>query len=159
MADLSKPLRTMKRILILLLALICVSSCATFKPQQRSTYSYFLDYRPYTSEGFFVSPDPYTGEFESLGELYMEVFPEQKEINIDDKDKYDRVVYWGTQAYGFERIAHAELLEMAVKKAESMGANGIANLKIEKHSESSINASTASSRIVYNIYGLCIKTK
>ena len=89
----------------------------------------------------------------------MEVFPEQKEINIDDKDKYDRVVYWGTQAYGFERIVHAELLEMAVNKAISMGANGIANIKIEKRSESSINASTASSRIVYNIYGLCIKIK
>lgn len=159
MADLSKLLRTMKRILILLLALICFSSCATFRPQQRSTFAYFLDYRPYTSEGFFISPDPYTGEFESLGELYIEVLPEQKAINIEDEDKYDNVMYWGTQAYGFERISHAELLEMAVHKAVLKDANGIANLKIEKCSESSTNGSIVSSRIVYKIYGLCIKIK
>lgn len=133
------------------------TSCATFKPQQRSYSISFLDYRPYTSEGFFISPDPYTGEFEALGELYLEVQPEQKEIDIKNKDNYDSIVYWGTQAYGFERINHAELLEMAVKRAVSVGANGIANIRITKTTGATINASVASTSIVYKIEGLCIK--
>lgn len=133
------------------------TSCAIFKPQQRSYSISFLDYRPYTSEGFFISPDPYTGEFEALGELYLEVQPEQKEIDIKNKDNYDSIVYWGTQAYGFERINHAELLEMAVKRAVSVGANGIANIRITKTTGAIINASVASTSIVYKIEGLCIK--
>lgn len=149
----------MKKYFLIIALALCATSCATFKPQQRSYTISFLDYRPYTSEGFFISPDPYTGEFETLGELYLEIFPEQKEIDIKHKDNYDRVVYWGTQAYGFERINHAELLEMAVKRALSVGANGIANIRITKETGTTINASVASASIVYKIEGLCIKIK
>ena len=147
-----------KYFLILALALMA-ASCATFKPQQRATFVAFLDYRPYTCEGFFISPNPYTGEYEPLGELYIEVMPEQKEIDYDQREKYDHPVYWGTQMYGFERINHAELLEMAVKKAVGLGANGIANFSIKKVTNSSINGSVASSTITYQIEGLCIKIK
>ena len=155
MADLSKPLRIMKRILILLLALICLYSCATFIPQQRSVTTVFLDYRQYASQGFFLSPNIYTGEHDALGELFIEVLPEQKEARIDSegnpKGDLDMVTYYFDGAYGFERIYFDELLEIAVEKAKEKGADGICNLKINKTS--------ATGFVRYEVTGLCIKRK
>ena len=145
----------MKRILILLLALIGLSSCGTFIPQQRSITTVFLDYSQYTSQGFFLSPDAYTEEHDALGELFIEVLPEQKEARIDSegnpKGELDMVTYYFDGAYGFERIYFDELLAIAVEKAKEKGADGICNLKISKTSTTGF--------IRYEVTGLCIKRK
>lgn len=31
----------------------------------------FIDYRPFSQEGFLVTPDPYFGKYESLGEILI----------------------------------------------------------------------------------------
>lgn len=144
----------MKRIIILLLALIFTSCSAllpTYYPQKKQAYATFLDFRPYTSEGFFISPDPYTGEFEPLGQLYVEVFPEEKLISAEDRYKYDETHYYGSDLYGFERLSYAEILSQAVVRAVSMGANGIADLKISKV--------TYNGYVRYEASGLCIIIK
>ena len=155
MAHLPKQLRAMKRIMILTAAAMVLASCGTFVPQQRSVITAFLDYRPYTSQGFFLSPDPYTGEHDALGELFIEVLPEKKEARIDSegnpKGDLDMVTYTFEGAYGFERIYFDELLALGVEKAKEMGADGICNLKIRKTS--------ATGFVCYEVTGLCIKRK
>ena len=155
MAHLPKQLRAMKRILILLLALVSLQSCGALfapdEPQQKATFATFLDFRPYTSEGFFISPDSYTGDHETLGELFLTVMPEQKEITESKRSKYDEVQYINGILYGYEIIPYAELLEQAVLRAVSIGADGIADLKIAKY------ANDYSVR--YEVTGLCIKRK
>lgn len=147
--------RNMKRICILLLALISLSSCASlftpYEPQQAQTFATFLDYRPYISEGFFISPDPYTGEHEPLGQLFLEIYPEQKEITESKRNKYDDVRYINGILYGYERIHLADVLEQAVVRAIAMGADGIVNLKIAKI--------TTEYSVRYEATGLCIKRK
>lgn len=143
----------MKRICILLLALISLSSCAAlltpYEPQQKQTLATFLDFRPYTSEGFFISPDSYTGEHEPLGQLIVEILPEQKEITESKRSKYDDVQYINGILYGYERISFSEVLEQAVLRAISMGADGIADLKITKVTNGYF--------VRYEATGLCIK--
>ena len=155
MAHIPKQLRTMKRLFILLLALINLQSCgalfAPYEPQQKATFATFLDFRPYTSEGFFISPDSYTGDHETLGELFLIVMPEQKEITERKRSKYDEVQYINGILYGYEIIPYAELLEQAVLRAVSIGADGIADFKIAKH------ANDYSVR--YEVTGLCIRRK
>ena len=145
----------MKRILILLLALVSLQSCGAlfmpYEPQKKATFATFLDFRPYTSEGFFISPDSYTGDHETLGELFLTVMPEQKEITESKRSKYDEVQYINGILYGYEIIPYAELLEQAVLRAVSIGADGIADLKIAKY------ANDYSVR--YEVTGLCIKRK
>ena len=144
----------MKKLIILLLALMpVITSCSalftTYQPQQRSTFVTFLDFRPYTSEGFFISPDPYNGEFEPIGQIFLTMLPEEKLISEEVRKQYDNVHYYGTDMYGFEKIPYAELLNQAVVRAISMGANGIADLKISKASYNS--------HFIYEVTGLCIK--
>ena len=111
----------------------------------------FLDFRPYTSAGFFISPDAYTGEFEPLGQLYIEIYPEEIEISESKRLKYDEPHYMNGILYGFEYIKFAEILDKAVAKAMEMGADGIADLKIQKV--------TFADRVRYEASGLCIKRK
>lgn len=145
----------MKRICILLLALIGLTSCAAlftpYEPQQKLTFATFLDYREYTLKGFFLSPDSYTGEHEPLGQLFLEIYPEQKEITESKRSKYDDVQYINGILYGYERILFADVLEQAVLQAVSKGADGIVNLKIVKI--------TNGYSVRYEATGLCIKRK
>lgn len=54
-----------KNFLKLLAAIIIVTSCS---PQITTV---LMDYRPYSQEGFLVTPNPYYGEYESLGEILI----------------------------------------------------------------------------------------
>lgn len=137
----------MKKIVLVIAAVLFVS-CSTYSPLQKATYATFLDYRPYNSEGFFLSPDPYSGDCEYLGELFIEVLPEQVVIKNGAYDLYDAIAFYNGKWYGFERLSYAEILQTAVVRAASMGANGITSLKIEKHN---------GSRPFYTVTGLCIK--
>lgn len=155
MAHLPKQLRVMKRIMILTAAAIVLTSCGAlfmpYEPQQRMELASFLDFRPYTSAGFFISPDAYTGEFEPLGQLYIEIYPEEIEISESKRLKYDEPHYMNGILYGYEYIKYAEILDKAVAQAMKMGADGIADLKIQKI--------TIAERVRYEASGLCIKRK
>ena len=61
----------MKR-LVPLLAALMLCSCSVMT-HQRYVSTMFLDFRPYTEAGFFISPNPYTGEFSPLGEINIVV--------------------------------------------------------------------------------------
>lgn len=155
MAHLPKQLRAMKRIMILTAAAIVLTSCGAlfmpYEPQQRTELASFLDFRPYTSAGFFISPDAYTGEFEPLGQLYIEIYPEEIEISEGKRLKYNEPHYVNGILYAYEHIKFAEILDKAVAQAMKMGADGIADLKIQKV--------TFADRVRYEASGLCIKRK
>lgn len=127
----------------------CSALLPIYYPQQKQVFTTFLDYRPYISEGFYISPDSYNGEFEPIGQIFMTILPQEKLISSDDRHNYDNVHYYGSEVYGFERISYAELLNQAVVRAISMGANGIVDLKINK--------TTFNGVISYEISGLTIK--
>lgn len=135
--------------MIILAALVIVSSCSVYRPYQALNVATFLDYRPYVLEGFFVSSDAYPDVCETLGELRMEYYPEQVVIKNADYDKYEMFSYRSMKWYGFPRIQYAQLLQNAVARAKSMGADGLANFSIEHR--------TDGLRPYYIIHGSCIK--
>jgi hypothetical protein len=141
--------------MILTAAAIVLTSCGAlfmpYEPQQRMDLASFLDFRPYTSAGFFISPDAYTGEFEPLGQLYIEIYPEEIEISESKRLKYNEPHYVNGILYAYEHIKFAEVLDKAVAQAMKMGADGIADLKIQKI--------TFADRVRYEASGLCIKRK
>lgn len=155
MAHLPKQLRVMKRIMILTAAAMVLTSCGAlfmpYEPQQRMELASFLDFRPYTSAGFFISPDAYTGEYEPIGQLYLIVMPEEKEISESKRSKYDEPHYMNGILYGYEFIPYADLLDKVVAKAMEMGADGIADFKLKR--------SAAGGSVLYEVEGLCIKRK
>ena len=104
----------MKRIIVILAFLAVMSSCGVMQPKGEIVR--FLDYRPYTEAGIFLSPYNYTGKYEPIGQIDIEVYPEQVTDGI---------------YISYKEVTADQLLEKAVKHSLGKGANGIANLSIK----------------------------
>ena len=64
-----------KLILITIFAFgLLLQSCSP-KLMPRVVSTRFFDYRKYANEGFFLSPDPYMGNFTPCGELNIVIIP------------------------------------------------------------------------------------
>lgn len=143
----------MKRIALIALSMLILASCSVTR--QRQTFVSFLDYRPYTSADFFLSPDPCVKDFDSIGQLYIDIVPGTATPTSNTKKDFSDNIYnnGGLTAPTYEVISSEELLETAVSKALEMGANGIANLKITA-TRNELGQATR-----YEISGLCIRIK
>ena len=130
--------------------ILSVTGCGTAS-RARSVSVGFADFRPYISSGFWVSPDPYTGKFEPVGELSIRVTPAIRPETTGDG------VYSAT-LYVPETIDPAELLELAYKEAKDKGANGIVNYKTQILTRTDVSHGISSTTVeAYIITGFLIK--
>lgn len=148
----------MRKLTLLLTGVVALSSCSVLsvgektKSTERTTVTHFADYRPYTAEGFLISPNAYTGEYESLGEVAITITPSLKEFKREGKE-----AYLGSY-YEYEKISYDELVSIAVKEAKSKGGDALVNFSIT----STLIESTGGTFAVgykYTIEGFCIKRK
>ncbi len=153
----------MKKFFILATVIMAAScSVLTQQPHERYVESYFMDFRPYQEIDFFISPNPFTGEYTSLGELSISVYPA-----VLDKSKKQGVKTFDDGLYGGvtttlvkEVIPASELIDYAVSKALELGANGICNFRCEKIYNTEYTRD--GNRTIfshYEISGLCISIK
>lgn len=143
----------MKRLALIAMTALLMASCSTMR--QRQTLISFVDYRPYTSANFFLSPDPCVKDFESIGQLYIDVIPGTAKPEASGAKNFADNIYnkGGMVTSTYEVISSEELLEIAVSKALEMGANGIANLKI------TATRNELGQAVRYEVSGLCIHIK
>lgn len=149
----------MKRFLILVAAVLLAASCSVLT-HERFVDVYFLDYRPYTEAGFFISPDPYPGAFDALGEIQIKVIPAVQPRNskpVSDV-KFKDGAYGGGGAVRVVRevIDGSELLDMVYNEAVARGADGIADFHCRATYTTFKGISTLSG---YEINALAIKRK
>lgn len=143
----------MKKI-ILLAAIAILTGCASLKPTERKVYTYLADYRAYSEAGFLITPQPYQGEYESLGEIDIHIIPafEQAEEEFG---------YMGEKWYTFrfETISMDAIINTAVKQAVGMGADAIANFSITGKVIERVGSGKTYEGIEYRVKGFCIKRK
>ncbi len=155
----------MKKI-IPLVACTLLTGCAIIQPRDRVTKVLFLDYRPYVSADFHISPDAYSQPHNALGELMVEVYPaikptSQKKKEVKETKFSDGIYNTGglpaSKVYK-ETITSEELLEIAVSKALELGADGISNFeaKVIYTTTYSKYGGMTQSISHYEIQGLCI---
>lgn len=123
----------MKKIIIALASVFLISSCGT----TTQIFTNVLDYRPYTDNGFFISPNPYPEAHRTIGEISITVYPGTKGESgfsapgTQGKQKFGDPIYSGGNNKTAENMTPEALLEMCVQKAVDMGANGISNFKCD----------------------------
>ena len=99
----------MRKMLLLIPLVMTLAGCGVTRTEfPRQTSVFLLDFRPYTSAGFFFSADPYPGAYEPVGLLNVEIIPAR-----------------GPR--GDERLTADDLLKIAYDEAGDKGANGVAN--------------------------------
>lgn len=151
-------------------AILVLASCSVTRPRRVETL--FIDFRPYTETGFYLSPNPYTLPHDILGELNINVYPAVLKQGANngfypqggEKRRFVDGTYTKsdpqTSGAAEETISSDELLEIAVSHAKSLGADGISDLKV-----SSIYHTHIVGRSVYSVFdhyqisGSCIVRK
>lgn len=126
----------MRKILCLTLATACMVSCATMKPTEQFSIAVFMDYRPYADGGFFISPEPYPGDYISLGELRLDVHPAKVPATgakvRNSGGKFEDAVYSqqsGVSGLVTYPIDESKLLDEFVTKAKALGGDGVSSFK------------------------------
>lgn len=148
----------MKKYIIILAALVLMTSCATVKTAQRVVTEAFIDYRTFSNSGFLLSPDPYPSEFEAVGELYVWVVPAMK-------GQYTSSIYGAnaetTSRYvvSMENISYQELAGIAVAKAKRLGADALVNFDIQRVNRYPTRKMKNWATSEYIITGFCIVRK
>lgn len=148
----------MKKLAILLSFATILPSCSTIRPIPRIINTSFADYRSYTQEGFLISPNPYTAEFESLGEINIAVTPA---ITRDGTSANTDSIYSIIKPCEYEHIPYDELVAIAVKEAKARGADALVNFSITREVISKADRMYGGYIVgyAYNISGYCIKRK
>lgn len=147
----------MRKIILLAITAILLSGCAMTHP--RMTRVLFLDYRPYESAGFFISPNAYNGEHAVLGELCIEIIPAVVPAKVTD-DLADGIYKNAKPKIELEEISSEEILEEAVSKALEMGADGLSNFSVQvRPSNVTYGKRTVLNSEIYEVRGLCILRK
>lgn len=147
----------MKKLIIIATAISMLASCATPVFTPRQVYRGFLDYAPYTENGFLISPDPYTGEFESLGEIILEVIPGEKLERVQYESAIGATYH---NIYTQEPISTDELIAMAVSEAKAKGADALVNFSFQRTFHKTVLYKGMEYEMhKYVISGFCIKRK
>ena len=152
----------MKRIILLAIVVVCIAGCSVLRPTPRSESAYLMDFRPYSSADFFLSPDPYNGTFEPIGEIRVEITPAL--VKPGTGSKYEDSVYSQGKSIVPEVVPMEDMLEAIVSKALDLGANGIANLEITTEQQNIVTSrglfTVATMPVTkYIVTGFCIIRK
>lgn len=124
----------MKKILLLFSLLIFTVACVSTKDMNKQVYIYGLNLTVYTQKGFMFTPEKYTGKYESIGILTVEIYPKIKpreDYSMKDipfgvrADNDDQVPHWF-----YEPVTYKEVLDSLYNLSSSLGANAVINLNI-----------------------------
>jgi uncharacterized protein YbjQ (UPF0145 family) len=121
----------MKKLLVLLLIPL-LSSCYV----QKYSESYFIaDFRPYTDEGFTISPlANYASPYKSIGVISVEVIPGvDGSMAITRNGQKQGDLYSGPSVPGkWREPTPEEMLDKLVEYAKSLGANGLLDCSFQE---------------------------
>ncbi len=115
--------------LIALALTIYFIGCSAEKDLGKKVYVYGYNFSDYTKQGFLFTPEQYLGEYESIGILEVEIYPE---INPQGK----RVNQYGAENYGeipkwvYYPVQTKEVLDSLFNIGRRMGADAVVRLEI-----------------------------
>ena len=168
----------MKKIFFLIISVFAITACSPklISTDREIIVSYF-DFREYTNEGFFISPNMYTGEHESIGELAISIFPAEKIVGEMANDPESRSgiadigVFYNSKPkrelakikkvnkyLEKEKISDNELLKIIVDEAKKNGADALVNFS-SKNIYKTVTVNKAQIEIFshYELSGFAIK--
>ena len=134
----------------IIISLIFFSACRV-KEVQKLTLYYQYDFTDYTKKGFLITPESYTGQYESIALITVEIFPEVRKKTLEDDPQNKKFAN-----YILGDISTKEVIDSLYTRAVKMGADAIINFNTN-HDLHYTNASLRVSGI--SASGYAIKRK
>lgn len=143
----------MKRIIVLLLILLFFYGCSSRFATDKIIMHFGFDFTKYTAKGFLFTPEPYVGNYESIGILktviYAAVKHTKAQVQNPGADPYLK------EEWKIDAVDAEEAIEEMYKKAVGMGADAI--IRFEIKSTYYMNGTMYVPG--YEVYGFAIKRK
>ncbi len=113
---------------ILFVLFLFAIGCSGPSELSRSVVVTGIDFRPYTEKGFLITPEKYTGEYQSIGMIRIDVQPATKKVDysvpIDTKT-------WSVHLdWLVENLDIKMVIDEAYKAATKMGADALTDFSL-----------------------------
>lgn len=125
---------------LIVLGALALQGCAMYPKYSETVY--FADYRPYTAEGFTISPSSSGFTYESIGALEIVFVPGtiKRDQNSPKEDLQSGDKAWyelsdGNYGVTIYTPSYDLMVEKMVRKAKEMGADALLNFRIIPQTE------------------------
>ena len=120
----------MKKVLLIIITALAFTACSTLTDIPSYTETIVIDLTQYSNEGFLITPEPYLGEYSSVGMVDISLFPRAKKLSYDRitndiKEQYNVQGVWAV-----DKIETKDVVDIVYEKAKAMGADAVINFKI-----------------------------
>jgi len=116
--------------LIVLFLSVYFISCSAEKDLAKKIYVYGYDFTEYTKKGFLFTPEQYLGEYESIGILEVEIYPDIKEGKKQGSNQYGTSNYGENTEWLYNLVQTKEVLDSLYSIGKRMGADAVVRLEI-----------------------------
>ncbi len=109
-------------------SLFFLFGCQSYE-MQKQVILYGYDFTKYSKNNFLFTPEKYSGKYESVGLMYVLMWPEIKKlekIKESENSSFDRIADY----YMVIKVSPMEGLDSLYDKATKMGADCVMNLEI-----------------------------
>jgi hypothetical protein len=113
-----------------LLCLLFYISCETAYNLPKQSFVYGYDFTKYSANGFLFTPESYNGEYDAIGLIEVEIYPEVTKDKPRDSNKWDTWNRPNLPDWYISRVSGEEVLDSLYKVTKSMGADAVVNLKV-----------------------------
>ncbi len=119
----------------LLTFFVFLSGCGSHPElYEKRTEASGYDFTKYTDRGFLITPEGYSGEYQSVGVLNVTVWPTVEELNAEEAPPLTDPIDTGSGSkkwYITEPVSPQEAVDSLYTLADSMGADAIINFETE----------------------------
>ncbi len=116
---------------IFLITFIFLSGCVESIQIQKTVLTYVYDFTSYTQKGFLFTPEQYLYDYESIGQITVEIMPDVLPSTYSEVVDNGWVKKTGKTYWKVEKINPQELLDELYKKASTMGADAVVRLTFD----------------------------
>lgn len=139
---------------VLAFAIVLLTACETVKHFPGESTFVKVDFTKYTQLGFFITPEKYNGEYESIGMVEYTAVPES---NLMESHRYaDGSVH---KIWGHRPIYVSQGVDSLYSFSKSMGADAIINFTVDAVIRDHPTAMPPVTVVGYKVSGFAIKRK
>jgi len=150
--------------LLLCIPLLTFSGCLTTLHQIDPVNKFYgIDFTKYSNEGFLITPEKYTGKYESVGMIEYHIMPGAKYIKAGTRREKIDNIYGDASVNAYiwviDKIKFSQAMDSIYIMAKNMGADAITNFdfNMETSEFSSLIYNNPVTIAGYRITGFAIK--
>ena len=123
----------MKLYLVFIISFIFLFGCVHSFEVPKMVLTSVYDFTTYTERGFLFTPEQYLYDYESRGQITIEIIPEVLASSYNEEIDDGWIKLTGKTYWKAKKINPQEVLDELYRKAISMGADALVRLKFDNN--------------------------